>query len=349
MQELKMLRTVFKGITGLQDNQFFENAFGFPIVPIPIKQKRSSSSDSKNKDYSVIPPNVSKDFFGHPIYWMDTMLSAPTPEEKKDNTIYCVRMFYTMLALGVIDVETMEWTNIPRSQGIEYSVSAIVDYNNGLNSILDNVKILSEQDFVLGNFEDVIDATENTLKEIKKISLKQWRKFNTSLSIVTNNYENIAGEEAEKKLKKILSEIKKTLEIIKKKRISKTGSILEDGDNLNRLIDMLLLWVKDAHKSTEIFSQGIVSELNNSMQELSEISDIVNDVFVQENFHNKFEMKISDLIIRSTVSEEGLLGDEIYQQLLHECVNSVKVGLKSLRRAKRNYERTVIKKKRENT
>lgn len=101
--DLMIQASVFCEAANLTPEQVAVNSFGYPFIPIPEKRQKGSR-------IRMAPRNVSSDFLGHPIYWIDSELTdfreGETPEQ------WSIRMFFVILSLGYIDPETMSWIDV---------------------------------------------------------------------------------------------------------------------------------------------------------------------------------------------------------------------------------------------
>lgn len=141
MSELIMARKAVLQSTGLKLGEFAENAWGFPFIPYPAVGKESIDI------YRQVPPGIEFGYVGHPIFWVDPKLTRPTIEEQGDPVRWSVRMFYLLLALGMMDGKTLRWFNGPASKNISYNEADFRNYMADYPSSLDSVKI-TEDDLI---------------------------------------------------------------------------------------------------------------------------------------------------------------------------------------------------------
>lgn len=170
MQETTIMRAVFMKVSGLDSEQFAENPWGFPYVPYPVPNRSSSASRTL-----LMPSNVNYDFAGHPIYWIDPQLTRPTRAESIDPARWAVRMFYVMMAMGLLDVDTLQWISAPRGKGVYLSQSDFLnhlnDFGTDLGSVLYTAKDLSVP------YEDVIAQTNVALSQLEELQERQWSVY----------------------------------------------------------------------------------------------------------------------------------------------------------------------------
>lgn len=170
MQETTIMRAVFMKISGLKAEEFAENPWGFPFVPYPMPNRSAS-----NKRIVTIPQHVNFEFASHPIYWIDTRLTAPTRAESIDPARWAVRMFYTMLALGLMDPETLQWIPAPRAMGVSMSQADLHNHLNDFDSPLTKVRFTA-QDLAVPH-EEVIAQTNNALTQVENLQERQWTVY----------------------------------------------------------------------------------------------------------------------------------------------------------------------------
>lgn len=99
-QEVLALAEAYSHHSGLDKEQIAVNSIGFPFIPIP--EVRQSGSRIR-----LAPRNVTADFIGHPIFWIDPALTARREGESKER--WSVRMFYVIMSFGYWDAETLNW------------------------------------------------------------------------------------------------------------------------------------------------------------------------------------------------------------------------------------------------
>lgn len=170
MQETTIMRAVFMKISGLDSEQFAENPWGFPYVPYPVPNRSSSTTRS-----ILMPPNVNFEFSGHPIYWIDPSLTRPTRAESIDPARWAVRMFYVMMALGLIDSETLQWISAPRGKGVFLSQSDFHNHLNDFDSDLSSVMYTSRDLSI--PYEDVVAQANVALGQLEELQERQWSVY----------------------------------------------------------------------------------------------------------------------------------------------------------------------------
>lgn len=170
MQETTIMRAVFMKVSGLNSEQFAENPWGFPFVPYPTPNRSTSKRHT-----ITIPENVSFDFAGHPIFWIDTRLTAPTRAESIDPARWSVRMFYLMLALGLMEPDTLQWVHGPRGKGVSMSESDLHNHINDFDSPLDKVRYTA-QDLAVP-YEEVVAQANVALAQVENLQERQWTVY----------------------------------------------------------------------------------------------------------------------------------------------------------------------------
>lgn len=127
---------------GLSDKTLIENPWGFPFIPLPVLRQQFSTG------LMIAPDTITINGIGHPIYWIDPALTRRTEEEHQHPELWCIRMFYLIMAMGMWDTDTLRWVDVPRFRGVEYSEIDVAAYRQGQSSVFDAVKPLGEQDMV---------------------------------------------------------------------------------------------------------------------------------------------------------------------------------------------------------
>jgi len=163
INEMILARKAVLQATGLKLGEFSENAWGFPFLPFPVPQLNGS----RETGYHQVPRHINMDYFGHPIFWLDPKISAPTEAEQRDPVRWNIRMFYVLLAAGLLDGNTLRWYNAPRSKGLTYTGMDVENYMAEYPSPLDEV-VITEEDFLIP-MGQVLEATEAALLEIDGI------------------------------------------------------------------------------------------------------------------------------------------------------------------------------------
>lgn len=173
--ERLMLRRGAEAMFNLSPDQFVDNPWGFPIIPLPVKRDHDPSR------LMIAPATISFEGVGHPIFWIEPELTRRTAEERQHPERWAVRMFYLIMALGMFDPDTLRWFNVPRSQGVEYDSSDHVAYTQGGSSALDQVRPLGLGD-LLEPMESVTETTARALQQCSKVQEAAWTSYRTELS-----------------------------------------------------------------------------------------------------------------------------------------------------------------------
>lgn len=191
MQETTIMRAVFMKVSGLNSEQFAENPWGFPFVPYPTGNRSASK-----KRMVTVPENINFDFAGHPIFWIDTRLTAPTRAEAIDPARWSVRMFYLMLALGLMDPETLQWVHGPRGKGVAMSESDLQNHINDFDSPLDKVRYTA-QDLAVP-YEEVVAQANVALAQVENLQERQWTVYREEQKrALAEGKAILSGDEAE--------------------------------------------------------------------------------------------------------------------------------------------------------
>lgn len=83
--------------SGLDGDQLLVNPFGYPVLPVPV--------GGRNK----LPSNVTLDFAGHPVFWLEDKIAR-----RDDETVdeWAIRLYMELLARGWWDPTTGEWFDV---------------------------------------------------------------------------------------------------------------------------------------------------------------------------------------------------------------------------------------------
>lgn len=179
IQEVVSVRVLVEDNSYLvqRKNEFIENPWGFPFVPVP-SFKRANTDGLR-----LAPDHISYDWLGHPVYWIDPELTRFRESEVKDPTRWAVRMYYLMVALGLVEKDggNTHWINAIRARGIDYSEETWNQYRKGYETPeIDSVKWGIEDIEANGlTIQDVEEATTQALQKIAYLQKDSSRKFHT--------------------------------------------------------------------------------------------------------------------------------------------------------------------------
>lgn len=131
---------VFSAYSNLNREQIAINNWGFPFIPKPSIRREFGY-------LRIAPKEVSKGFFGHPIYWID-----PTLTERRDNERdqeWSIRMFCLIDAFGYWN-ENLGFIDFLKIQNFDFSNSNMAIYfdNSDQECVTDSYKLLDEQDLL---------------------------------------------------------------------------------------------------------------------------------------------------------------------------------------------------------
>lgn len=179
IQEMVSVRVLVEADSGLRqsNNEFIENPWGFPFVP--VAQTRGYTP---GESLRLAPRNISYEWFGHPIFWIDPALTAWRESETLDPTRWAVRMFYTMVALGLM-VEDGQgrytWVNAIRARGIQYSEETWHEYSRGYETPqVDSVRWgLDDLTRMGSSVQRIEEATQSALRRIAEIQREKVSEF----------------------------------------------------------------------------------------------------------------------------------------------------------------------------
>lgn len=234
MQETTIMRAVFMKVSGLNSEQFAENPWGFPFVPYPTPNRSSSTSRMV-----MVPENVNFSYAGHPIFWIDTRLTQPTRAESIDPARWSVRMFYLMLALGLMDPETLQWISGPRGKGVSMSESDLHNHIHDFDSNLSKV-LYTAQDLAIP-YEDVVAQANIALAQVENLQERQWTVYREEQkSALSSGQKILAGSEEEwESIEDNIREITEQVVKLTAKGIKATELIAPAYDEANRLIQLI--------------------------------------------------------------------------------------------------------------
>lgn len=184
MQEATIMRAVFMKVSGLNAEQFAENPWGFPFVPYPavVSGRRS-----------MLPENVTYEYASHPLYWIDTSLTRPTRAERTDPSRWTVRMFYLMLALGLMDPDTLQWIPAPKGKGVVVSQADLQNHRSDFDSPLAHV-LYTAQDLAVP-FEEVTAQANDALAQLEALQERQWAVYREEQRSATAEAEAVLSSE----------------------------------------------------------------------------------------------------------------------------------------------------------
>lgn len=171
MQEILLMRMLMERVGSLHPGQFAENPWGFPFIPLPEDRSPSAAR------LVLAPESVKMELVGHPIYWIDPSLTAPTGEESDSPARWGVRMFYLIMALGLWDPDTLTWYNAPESKGVRYTRVDFANYQKAISSALDSVRYTSADLRV--PYEEVVESTRIALGRLGDLQQREWLRYRT--------------------------------------------------------------------------------------------------------------------------------------------------------------------------
>lgn len=149
--EVVSLTNQFMSVSNLRRDQFATNSWGYPFIPIP--EVRDAYGRVR-----LAPKNVSKEFLGHPIYWVEPSLTCRLDHESEEQ--WCLRMFYLLDAMSYWD-ENVQWVSYLAAHEVELNDQDIKAYHLASNPEIqkvDHYPFLSEKDFENGWTLDDVDT-----------------------------------------------------------------------------------------------------------------------------------------------------------------------------------------------
>lgn len=138
--EVQATKVVFSRYSNLSPDQYAINNWGFPFIPKPFPRTEYGY-------LRIAPEEVSKGFFGHPIYWIDPKLTRKRDNERWQE--WSIRMFVLIDAMGYWN-ENLEFIDFLKIQGFDFSNANIAVYfdNADQRSITDDYKLLDEESII---------------------------------------------------------------------------------------------------------------------------------------------------------------------------------------------------------
>lgn len=133
VQEMVAMEVLFERDSGLDGNklEFVGNPWGFPFMPVPNYAAYGDGSAGTR----LAPKNISYHWLGHPIYWVDPVLTAMTDDEKKDPARWVVRMTYLLSGFGLYTMDDesqrFHWVNALKAKGVHYTTEEWDEYRRG--------------------------------------------------------------------------------------------------------------------------------------------------------------------------------------------------------------------------
>jgi hypothetical protein len=165
-----MTRKTMEEIFNIPADGFVENPWGFPPVPRP--KRRSTSATGQ----IIAPDTISFDGLGHPIFWIDPELTKRTESEHNHPEQWNIRMFYLIMAFDMYDPQTLNWYNVPRTQGVDYTEDDWLAYQQGTSSALDAVTPLTESNLI-EPLALVEEQAAYALERCAESQAKVWSKY----------------------------------------------------------------------------------------------------------------------------------------------------------------------------
>lgn len=139
--ERTLMLDILQRESGLAEDQLAVNSWGFPVIPIP--EPREAGIRMR-----LAPQNVTLEFLGHPIYWIDPTLTDHRDEETDE--AWSIRMFYLILALGYW-TENLQWVDFLQSHDFTLSEREVALYHarDSLEGPFDRFGLLSVKDLLV--------------------------------------------------------------------------------------------------------------------------------------------------------------------------------------------------------
>lgn len=159
VEELQVLTDMFARMSHLApDDGFVRNSYGFPFIPVPSVQEITGIPHPR-----LAPARVTDLIFGHPIYWIDPVLTTPTQLEASDTTSWAIRMFVVLTDMGLMTADG-RYTNVVAEQFGEMDLEEERRaYDAGNTCMFDSVwfdadRFSSTQNERMGRYRDLLDG-----------------------------------------------------------------------------------------------------------------------------------------------------------------------------------------------
>ena len=324
IQEMVAMRVLMEDESGLvqRRNEFVENPWGFPYVPVP-RYRRANTPGLR-----LAPDNISFEWFGHPVYWIDPELTRFREEEAKDPTRWAVRMYFLMIATGLMRKEEgrTRWVNAIRARGINYSEEMWEQYRKGYETPeIDGVR-WGIEDIEANNLtiQDVEEATTKALETVAHIQKTVSRRFHTVQSRAFNDGHKIVVSANDKngRIRTTISEASKLTKEI--------GAAINKGEPVADLVDPLfnnaqsvIDLISEMDRCSMILSAPIIRETVVSRLEYATIATSLHNYEAKlrnDGEQHKITLAAQKLISLNdrTDSEEFL----VYQKAVTNALNN---------------------------
>lgn len=125
----------FTKLSGLERDQFAMSSWSFPVIPIPVHRQVAKGV------FREAPTNISREFLGHPIYWIDHELTKYDPQEETEDA-WAIRMYHLILAFDLWDStpEGIRWVNVLDNKGVDVDDTSFSVYTQSRNNEFSSVK-----------------------------------------------------------------------------------------------------------------------------------------------------------------------------------------------------------------
>lgn len=197
IHERQLISRAFKRASALSDDEFIVSAWGFPPMPIPVKSEaavKSVNAADLSRSPHRVPRHVNFDMAGHPVFWIDEKLTAPTEDERDHPERWAVRMFYLINAFGLWDSSNLRWIDAVRvfnNQGMRYTKDDLENYIAGYSSPMDDIK-WNERHMEIP-LTEVQRATNTAIAECVELERAEWMLFEHSRRQAKEDAERFLG------------------------------------------------------------------------------------------------------------------------------------------------------------
>lgn len=185
VQETYAVMMDFMARTGLKREQYAPNSWGYPYIPIPEVRRGYGR-------VRTAPREVTKSYFGHPIYWIDPALTERRPGEGESE--WSIRMFFLIDAFGYWN-KKVEFIDFLKVNEFSFSDAQIETYHRIADdgSEVDNYTFLSEKDLDIP-LEEAEKNYEEALEYCMKIQERESRELLRSQSAQYSFAEKALGK-----------------------------------------------------------------------------------------------------------------------------------------------------------
>jgi hypothetical protein len=148
-------------------------------------------------------------------------------------------MFYLMLALGVMNPESLKWVGGPRGKGVSMSESDLHNHIHDFDSNLSKV-LYTTQDLAIP-YEEVVAQANVALTQVETLQERQWNVYREEQkSALRAGQAILAGDESEwESIEENIREITEQVVRLTAKGVKSTELIAPAYDEAGRLVELI--------------------------------------------------------------------------------------------------------------